>query len=244
MIDPILRRFPLVYVEDLSAPELSDSASQHLTRSLRLGLGDPVNLADGTGGWAPAVLTDGRAGVALTGPVVLEQEDRPVLTIMFTPTKGVKPEWVVQKLTELGIDCIGILQTERSVVSYDTDRAERLLRKLQTVATEACQQSRRLVRPKISGPQSVREYVSGNPGAQLCDPAGGAFKSTLASKYEASSLAIGPEGGWSPREAREAPLVALPGKILRAETAALTAAVVLVSQERFRVSEEFNTLRG
>ncbi len=244
MIHPTLRRFPLVYVEDLLAPVLSDPAQRHLTSSLRLGLGDPVNVADGTGGWAPAVLTDDAAGVAVTGPVVMEQTRRASLTVMFAPTKGVKPEWVVQKLTELGIDRIGILQTERSVVFYDADRAERLLRKLQRVATEACQQSRRLVRPEISGPQSVADYVSGNPGARLCDPAGDVLNTSLVSHFAVTSLAIGPEGGWSEGEARQAPLVALPGRILRAETAALTAAVVLVSQEDFRDSEEFNTLRG
>ncbi len=230
MIDPTLRRFPLIYVEDLSAPVLSAPAQRHLTSSLRLGLGDPVNLADGSGGWVPAVLTDDNAGVAVTGAVVVEPTSERIFSVMFTPTKGVKPEWVVQKLTELGIDRIGILRTERSIVSFDAERSERLLRKLQTVATEACQQSRRLVRPQILGPQSVAEYVSGNPGARLCDPAGDAFKTSLASKYTATSLAIGPEGGWSPGEARQAPLVALPGRILRAETAALTAAVVLVSQ--------------
>ncbi len=230
MIDPTLRRFPLIYVEDLSAPVLSAPAEHHLTSSLRLGLGDPVNVADGTGGWAPAVLTDDAAGVAVTGPVVVEPTPERILSVMFTPTKGVKPEWVVQKLTELGIDRIGILRSDRSVVTYDTSRAERLLRKLQTVATEACQQSRRLVRPQILGPQSVADYVLANPGARLCDPAGDVLKTSLDRKLLVTSLAIGPEGGWSPGEAGQAPLVALPGRILRAETAALTAAVVLVSQ--------------
>ncbi|NNF54107.1 MAG: 16S rRNA (uracil(1498)-N(3))-methyltransferase [Acidimicrobiales bacterium] len=230
MIDPTLRRFPLAYVEDLSAPVLSASSRRHLTGPLRLGPGDPVNVADGLGGWAPAVLTDDDAGVAVTGPVVMTPPSSVVLTVMFTPTKGVKPEWVVQKLTELGIDRIGILQTERSVVSYDRGRAERLLRKLQTVVTEACQQSRRLIRPEILGPKSVQELVSQNPETRLCDPAGDVFKTAMGSDSLITSLAIGPEGGWSPAEAEHARLVALPGGILRAETAAITAAVVLVSQ--------------
>lgn len=230
MIHPTLRRFPLIYVEDLSAPVLSDSARRHLTRSLRLEIGDPVNLADGDGGWVPGVLTNDDAGVVVTGEVVVEAPARAFLTVMFTPTKGVKPEWVVQKLTELGIDRIGILQTERSIVNYDSVRAERLLRKLQTVVTEACQQSRRLVRPQIVGLHSVAEFVATDHESRLCDPAGEVLKTALGRGLLVSSLAVGPEGGWSQGEAEQAPLVALPGGVLRAETAAVTAAVVLASQ--------------
>ena len=39
----------------------------------------------------------------------------------FAPAKGDRPEWVVQKLTELGIDRIVPLAAARSVVRWDGD---------------------------------------------------------------------------------------------------------------------------
>ena len=50
---------------------------------------------------------------------------RPELTVAFAPTKGDRPEWVVQKLTELGIDRIVPLRTVRSVVRWEGDRGTR-----------------------------------------------------------------------------------------------------------------------
>ncbi len=224
---PDLRRFPLVHVEDLNDPTLSADSQHHLIRSLRFTDGDVVNLTDGAGRWAPAVFLAGSAVVELTGAVRTEPREGPIRAVLFAPTKGVRPEWVVTKLTELGIDRIGILRTKRSVVSYDGHRAERLLKKLPTVISEACQQCRRVDRPEVLGPLTLIGALAKIPELFLCDPDGQPAQSLIHAGLETVSAAVGPEGGWSPSEVELAPLVALPGRVLRADTAAIAAAVCL-----------------
>ncbi len=73
-------------------------------------------------------------------------------TIAVAIPKHDRPEWLVQKPTELGVDRIVFLHAERSVVRWDGDRAERHLARLAAVAVEALMQSRRVWLPEIVGP--------------------------------------------------------------------------------------------
>ena len=68
---------------------------------------------------------------------------RPELTVVFAPVKGERPEWVVQKLTELGIDRIVPLRSERSVVRWTGQRGQATVERLRRVAREAAAQCRR-----------------------------------------------------------------------------------------------------
>ena len=93
---------------------LSDEDAHHLARVLRLRDGEEVIAADGRGRWARTTWRasgDARAahagtGVGGDGAVQSEARAEPALTVAFAPVKGERPEWVVQKLTELGIDRI------------------------------------------------------------------------------------------------------------------------------------------
>ena len=109
-----LRHRPLIFVDDLDAPELTDDDLHHFERVLRIGSGTAVAIGDGNGRWRPA-----RFGRRPEPDGDIRHADRPepTLTVAFTPVKATRPEWVVQKLTELGIDRIVPVITERSVVS-------------------------------------------------------------------------------------------------------------------------------
>ncbi len=74
----------------------------------------------------------------------------PALTVAFAPTKGERPEWVVQKLTELGIDRIVPLVSERSVVRWEGGRGQKAVERLRRVAREAAAQCRRVWLPEIT----------------------------------------------------------------------------------------------
>src|SRR3546814_2905207 len=67
----------------------------------------------------------------------------PELTVAFALVKGDKPELVVQKLTELGIDRIVPLRAERSVVRWDEAKAASALTRLRAIARAAAMQSHR-----------------------------------------------------------------------------------------------------
>ena len=121
-----------VFVDDPAHPVLADEDVHHLGRVLRLRPGEEVIAADGRGRWARTTwrgeaalepLRDG-AGVGGDGAVQFEARAEPALTVAFAPVKGERPEWVVQKLTELGIDRIVPLLSERSVVRWSGARGQ------------------------------------------------------------------------------------------------------------------------
>ncbi len=74
----------------------------------------------------------------------------PTITVAFALVKGERPELVVQKLTELGVDRIVPFLAERSVVRWEPDKAERNATRLRRVAVEAAMQCRRTWLPEVA----------------------------------------------------------------------------------------------
>jgi len=211
-----------VFVADLDNPVLEPEDHHHLTRVLRLRVGDRITAADGRGRWRQAVVT-ADAELEPVGPVEVEAAAEPAITIAFALVKGERPELVVQKLTEVGVDRIVPFAAERSVVRWDAERAERNVTRLRRVAREAAMQCRRARLPAVDAPVTFAAAAA-LPGAALAD-AGGA-----APDLDHPVLLAGPEGGWSPAErALGLPTIALGPHILRAETAAVVAGTLLVA---------------
>jgi 16S rRNA (uracil1498-N3)-methyltransferase len=224
-----LRRFPLVFVDDLVMPEFSRSDLDHLVKSLRFSVGDELNLSDGSGSWVPGVLTGSDGSVEITGIAQHEAPPQPELGVAFAATKGVKVEGVAKKLTELGINRIAILESARSVVTYDTARAERLMRKISVTVREACQQSRQPHLPTLEGLVPIDMFVARHNTALLAEPGAPSLQNRVLPVQSTLWVAVGPEGGWTDSERESADTVGLPGGILRADTATIAAGVVLAA---------------
>ena len=89
----------------------------------------------------------------------------------FAPVKGERPEWVVQKLTELGIDRIVPLFSERSVVRWSGARGQATVERLRRVAREAAAQCRRVWLPEVSDSVRLRRpRPRWAPRARWCWP--------------------------------------------------------------------------
>jgi 16S rRNA (uracil1498-N3)-methyltransferase len=225
-MDEALRRSAAhVLVTDLDDPVLDEDTAHHLRRVLRLRAGEPVTLTDGAGGWRPATVADG--GVDPDGEVRFEPAGDPRLTLVVATPKGERAEWLVQKCSEAGVDRIVLLSAERSVVRWAGERAERHVARLRRVAREAALQSRRIWIPLIDGPVAAAEVlpdvVVAEPGGRPVGPGD-------------TTIAVGPEGGWSDTEMKLArDRVSLGPNILRVETAAV-AAVTLMVDRRHRGS--------
>jgi 16S rRNA (uracil1498-N3)-methyltransferase len=227
-----------VFVADPAAPVLDDEDAHHLTRVLRLRPGEVVVAADGAGRWARCRLRAGTDPTALLEPEeapAFEPAFAPALTVAFAPAKGDRPEWVVQKLSELGIDRLVPIVTARSVVRWEGERAVRAHARLERVAKEAAAQSRRVWLPEVAPVTSLGDLVAEAPGGcevRLAQPGGGPPRAGD------TAVAVGPEGGWDAAEAQlgGSPL-GLGPTILRSETAALAAAVLLVSLRATTVRE-------
>jgi hypothetical protein len=151
----------MVFVKDPGAPVLTSGDAHHLLDVLRLRTGEVVVASDGAGSWAPCRLAappPGRGSRGIDVASLLEPDGRPVtqprlwpeITVAFAPTKGDRPEWVTQKLTELGVDRVVPIRSARSVVRWDGERGGRAVERLRRVAREAAAQCRRPWLPEIA----------------------------------------------------------------------------------------------
>ena len=210
-----------VFVDQLDSPALGDDDQHHLGRVLRLRDGESVTASNGRGQWRACVWRSGALEVA--GEVVASAAPSVRCAVAFTPVKGDRNEWAVQKLTEIGIDEVIILApTQHSVVRWSD--ADKQLRKLRVVAREAAMQSRRVWLPNIVGLAALHEVCAGD-GAAVADPDGVALHAGV------SLVVVGPEGGFAEDELPAGvPRVQLGDTILRAETATLVAATLLVAR--------------
>ena len=238
-----------VFVDEPSRAVLSDEDLHHLGRVLRLRDGEEVVAGDGCGRWARTLWHGGpelepqrgAPGVGGDGSVQHEARDLPVLTVAFAPVKGERPEWVVQKLTELGIDRIVPLRTRRSVVRWTGERGAATVERLRRVARDAAAQCRRVWLPEVSPPTGFAELASlGTPGEVVLAQLSG-DRPTLAHHV----VAVGPEGGWSSEElASGLPTVGFGLSVLRAETAAVTAGALMASLRTGTVAPAGSGSRG
>lgn len=217
-------------VSDLDSSSSSSTLSlaldaedaHHLASVLRLRAGEPVGATDGRGGYLPCVYAgDGRLTPA--GSLVVSPPRVPALTVGFVPVKGDRPDWAVQKLAELGVDRILLLSSARSVVRWEGGRAASHVGRLQRVARAAVMQSRQVWLPSVEGVVGVSSLL-GVPGTAMADMGGGPLTPAV------TSVLVGPEGGWTEEERSAAPaVVGLGPAVLRAETAAVAAGVLMTA---------------
>jgi 16S rRNA (uracil1498-N3)-methyltransferase len=216
-VNPALRHSAAhVFVASVDDPVLADDDAHHLLRVLRLRDGEQVSVSDGLGSWRLTTVS-GEALLPIHDVHRVGAAERSRRTIVSAIPKGDRLDWMVQKLTELGVDDIVLLHASRSVVRWDAERAHKQLVRLRRIAKEAAMQSRRVWLPELRGPIDFGEAIS-LPGAVVAEP--GAPR--LA---EQSCVVIGPEGGFSEAElAHDVPTACVADTVLRVETAAVAVA--------------------
>lgn len=211
---------------------LSPDDAHHLERVLRLRAGEPVTVSDGAGWWRLCAFAGG-AGGGRVDPVEearFEPAPSPPITVGFALGKGDKPEFAVQKLTEVGVDRIVPLVSARSVVRWDEERAGRAWGRWVRVAREAAMQSRRVWLPEVAAVAGFGPAVAacGGAGAVALAEPGAERLGRQAGALTNFCVFVGPEGGWSPEELSAVPAKFSVGStILRAETATLAVGVLL-----------------
>lgn len=221
-MNPVLRGSAAhVFVESLESPELTDEDDHHLRRVLRIRESDIVTLSDGVGSWVTARLTT--EGLVVTSARSFDREPQRSVILSAIP-KADRPEWMVQKLTELGATAIGFVECARSVVRWEEDRADRQLQRLRRIARESAMQSRRVWLPRLHEVVPFDEAAA-SPTCAIADPDGGSLSDAI------DTVIIGPEGGFTDRELESvARRVTLSPTVLRVETAALAAAILLTQR--------------
>lgn len=216
--------------------EIQGAEAHHLAAVCRVRPGQLVCLFNGDGQEYPAeVLAAGKRGVSLNVRSVTHvsrELDFPLRVAVPLP-KGDRAQFLVEKLTELGVTTFTPLRTRRSVVYPRETRLD----KLERYVIEASKQCGRNVLMRIEPLAEWDSYCCGEdlPPTRIVahpEPEGGKQKaegSQIAALPSGLALAVGPEGGFTDEEidlARSAgwQVVRLGSRILRVETAALVLA--------------------
>ncbi|MGH8075842.1 MAG: 16S rRNA (uracil(1498)-N(3))-methyltransferase [Lysobacter sp.] len=231
---------PLAPGSEIALPE---NAAAHLSRVLRLGIGDACVLFNGDGhDYAARIVAAGKREVrVLVGAATAVDRESPLrLLLLQGIARGEKMDLILQKATELGVSEVHPLSSQRSEVKLDDARAEKRLAHWQSVVSSACEQSGRAIVPRVRAPVSLAAALGTLPAGGLrliLDPDGTLSLPTLAWESTAPILlAVGPEGGWSPLDRDQLHAAGFQGlrlgpRILRTETAGLAGIAAL--QARF-----------
>lgn len=227
---------PLAAGTDLLLPE---TTANHLLRVLRLGQGDTCVLFNGDGHDYPATITlankrEARVQVG-TPQAVHTESPRPILLLQGI-ARGEKMDLILQKATELGVSALLPVNAERTEVKLDGPRLEKRVAHWRSVILSACEQSGRARVPALAMPQPLAAAAASVPADALkltLDPQGEHRLSTLQTGPDTPVVvAIGPEGGWSPKDRQTLAQAGFQGlqlgpRILRTETAGLAAIAAL-----------------
>lgn len=217
---------------------LEGVAAAHVTRVLRLGVGDAVTLFNGDGSDYPARIAGlGRGSVEadVSRPVAARGESPLAVTLVQGIARAERMDLVLQKATELGVAAILPVATARSVVRLDAESRQRKRAHWQGVAVAACEQCGRARVPKVGEPTPFASWLAEPPrGAArlLLAPDATLALNAAATGSTSIELLVGPEGGLEDSE-RDAALAAgfracrLGPRVLRSETAAIAAIAVL-----------------
>ena len=201
---------------------------------LRLADGEQVEVFDDAGQVAAGVLRyRGATVVAIDVAEVTKPVARTFsLTIAAAVPKGERADWMIEKLSELGVDMFVPLGAARSVVLPEgRNKHERWMR----IATESAKQSRRMGTMQIGRLTPVNTAIQQLDGAGwVCSTTGNPAPLNLLRRRPAAlTVFIGPEGGWTDQELAAfadaaVTFVGLTQTVLRVETAAVAAAAILL----------------
>ncbi|HOG06525.1 MAG: 16S rRNA (uracil(1498)-N(3))-methyltransferase [Syntrophales bacterium] len=230
---------------------------RYLRTVLRLREGDALVLFDGQGREGRAHMTGiDRDGVSVqVGVCRVVPADALPLTLAQALPKGETMEAVIRKATELGVTAIRPFPSERSIPRLTAEKARQRVARWQTVAVEACRQSRRADIPRVEDIASFEDIVAA--------PEDGAVRLMLWEEERETGLrnllrgltdlkgrpctvVIGPEGGFTEAEVRLAKghgflIASLGRRVLKVETAAVAAlAIVQYERETLGTAEKGN----
>ena len=215
---------------------LPEDAARHV-QVRRLQPGDELRLFDGAGGeWLAQVTRMGKrdVDVRIDRHEAVDRELPFDLEIALGMPPTERMDALIEKATELGVTAIQPLQTERSVLRLDGDRAAKRVAHWQAVAVGASEQSGRTRVPVVAPVRNLGTWLAAQPdpaphagrfvmSTGSAPPLARAVAGAPAGRWLALS---GPEGGLTADEeagavARGFARVSLGGLILRADTAPL-----------------------
>ncbi len=212
---------------------LPDDLRRHLHIVLRLQPGDRIQLFDGAGQVATAIIRD-NSSVELEDMVNYPAPNC-FLTLIQGLPKGDKLELILQKGTELGVNQFCLTTMERSIGLLKSDRKEKRLQRWQKIIQEAARQSKQyhLPRLEVETFSGILSAVKADLKLLLWEESEKPLETVLPQlPPQRIAVMVGPEGGITQQEVAQAKAegyqpVSLGPRILRTETAGLAIMTIL-----------------
>ncbi len=221
------------YITDTTVTIVGDDAF-HISRSLRMAAGEHITVCDMRGHEYDCRLVGFGSEVCAEILSVSDSLTEPPFsaTVWQALPKGDKLDTVIQKSVECGASGISLFESSHCIVRYDRASDAKKSERRQRIAAEAAKQSGRGIIPSVASPVSFDEMLARASSVDLplfcyeadgTAPLGRLLDTVSLPERPTVSIVVGPEGGFSPDEARRAKeagflMVGLGPRILRTET--------------------------
>jgi len=223
------------YIDEDYSPDavlvLGANSAHHLVRVLRKKEGDEIEIFDGRGASCLAKILSikpSEVTILVTGKISFSERQGISINLGQALIKPEPFNLSIQKATELGVDLITPLITERSSARLHKESYDKKRQKWQVIAQGACEQCGQNWLPKINNPIALKDWsdelqsrhkIVLYPGAEV--------KISDIEFKDSVTLAIGPEGDFSSSEIESLVKedyipVSMGSRILRAETAVIS----------------------
>ena len=216
---------------------LTNDDEHHVLHVMRMKKGDEIEVVDNQKLFLCRLDQTNPLVISVIHEIASDVELNEDVTLLFALAKGDKIDLVLQKATELGVKKVALVQSERTVVNYESKDLEKKTLRFEKIMKEASEQCHRLIVPKFLGVFDLKKlpkdaysdlnYVAYEKDA---NDVNNSFKGL--EKNKSISILIGPEGGFSEKEIDALTKqgfirTSLGKRILRAETAAIYALSVI-----------------
>lgn len=230
---PLLRSLPRVFLDNVPADldqnpiELPPKEFDKFRKVLRLNRGDQVAVLPGDGRIIRCSY-EGKTVVPIETHNLNTQPEKEVILIQALP-KMDKLEVIVRMATELGVHKFVLFPSERTVVRWDNKKLQDRINRLKTIARESAEVGFRATLPEIEYHDSLKSVLEKYPASLVLSE----YENVEKTLSEASSIIVGPEGGWTSRELKLIGdrSVTLGPRVLRVETAAIAACSILLCEK-------------
>ena len=215
---------------------------KHISKVLRGKIGEEIEVCDKDNNEYICEITDISKDLVelnILNKVDIKREANVRVKLYQGLPKGPKMEMILQKLTEVGVDEIILVQTKRSVVKVDDKKEDKKIERWERIIYEAAKQSKRGIIPKLRGVLSFKEALEDmkNNDMNICpyenERTVSIKKAIQNSDINNIGIFVGPEGGITEEEIESVQnigshVVSLGPRILRTETASVVASSIVL----------------
>ena len=215
---------------------------KHISKVLRCRVGEELEICDNDNNEYICEITSidkSEVQLNIIDKVDIKRESDLKIKVYQGLPKGPKMEMILQKLTEVGVDEIILVQTKRTVVKVEDKKEDKKIERWERIIYEAAKQSKRGKIPKLRGILSFKEALS-DMGKNDLNIAPYENERTKSIKQAIKGqdinnigIFVGPEGGFEDTEIKDiedigGQSVSRGPRILRTETASLVASSIVL----------------